>query len=169
MGFLDNLVKSVFGSKSDRDYKEMQPIVAQINAEYEKLKGLSNDELRHKTTEFRQRIAEHLSSIDSEMAVLRENAETEEDLQLKDDHYKKLDELRKDRDAQIEVVLKELLPEAFAVVKETAFRFSNQEFVEAKATDLDRELAVKFQNIQIDGDKVRYANRWLAAGSEVKW
>ena len=172
MGFFDKLVTSVtsiFGSKHEREYKEMQPIVAEINAEYEKLKALSNDQLRNKTVEFRQRIAEHLTAIDKEIADLKETAEKEEDLQIKDDQYKKVDELRKDRDKQIEVILQELLPEAFAVVKETSYRFSNNEILEASATDLDRELAVKFQNIVIEGDKVKYANEWLAAGSEVKW
>ncbi len=169
MGFFDNIVKSIFGSKSDREYKEMQPVVAQINAEYEKLKSLSNDELRGKTLEFRKRIAEYLSDIDTEIAGLKDQAETEEDLQAKDDHYKRVEQLRKDRDKQIEEILKELLPEAFAVVKETAYRYTNNEYLEATATDLDRELAVKFQNIVIDGDKVRYNSTWLAAGSEVKW
>ena len=169
MGFFDKLVTSIFGSKNDREYKEMQPLVAQINAEYDKLKSLSNDELRNKTVEFRQRIAEHLSVIDKEIADLKASAESEEDLQLKDDQYKKVDELRKDRDKQIEEILKELLPEAFAVVKETSYRFSNNEFLDATATALDRELAVKFENIKINGDKVSYANTWLAAGSEVKW
>lgn len=169
MGFFDNLVKSIFGSKSDREYKEMQPIVAQINAEYDKLKSLSNDELRHKTQEFRQRIAEHLSAIDAEINEMKDKAEAEEDLQEKDNHYKQIDIMRKERDKQLEVVLKELLPEAFAVVKETAYRFTNNEILEATATDLDRELAVRFENIKIDGDKAHYANTWLAAGSEVKW
>src|SRR4051812_47027092 len=108
MGFFDNIVKSIFGSKSDREYKEMQPLVAEINTEYEKLKSLSNDELRNKTLEFRKRIGEHVSTIDAEIASLKEKAELEEDLQLKDDHYKKVDELRKERDKQIEEVLKEL-------------------------------------------------------------
>ena len=169
MGFFDNIVKSIFGSKSERDYKEMQPIVEQINGEYEKLKALNNDELRYKTTEFRQRITEYLKDIDSEIASLREKADNEEDLQVKDDFYKKVDELKKDRDNLIEEILKQLLPEAFAVIKETAYRFTNNEFLEATATELDRELSVKFKNIQIDGDKVRYANTWLAAGSEVTW
>ena len=169
MGFFDKLVTSVFGNKNDREYKAMQPVVVQINEEYEKLKGLTNDELRNKTVEFKQRIAEHLKAIDKEIADLKETAEAEEDLQLKDDHYKKVDELRKERDKQLEVVLKEILPEAFAVVKETAYRFTNNEFLEATATDLDRDLAVEFDNIKINGDKVSYANQWLAAGSEVKW
>ena len=169
MGFFDKLVTSIFGSKHEREYKEMQPLVDQINAEYEKLKSLSNDELRNKTVEFRQRIAEHLSTIDKEIGDLKESAEQEEDLQLKDDQYKKVDSMRKDRDKLIEEVLKEILPEAFAVVKETSFRFSNNPLLEVTATDLDRELAVKFQNIKIDGDKATYANTWLAAGSEVNW
>lgn len=169
MGFFDNLVKSIFGSKSDREYKQMQPIVAEINAEYEKLKGISNDELRNKTVEFRQRIAAHLATIDGEIAGVKQQADTEEDLHAKEQLYKKIDGLRKDRDKQIEEILKELLPEAFAVVKEAAFRFTNNDYLEATATELDRELAVKFPNITIEGDKVRYANRWQAAGNEVKW
>jgi preprotein translocase subunit SecA len=169
MGFFDKLVTSIFGSKHEREYKEMQPLVAQINAEYEKLKSLSNDELRHKTVEFRERIAEYLKDIDAEITQLKEQVEAEQDLQQKDDIYKKIDELRKSRDKQLEEVLKDILPEAFATVKETASRFSDNEFVEAAATELDRELAVEFPNIQIIGDKVRYANKWLAAGTEVKW
>ncbi len=169
MGFLDKLVNSVFGSKSDREYKQMQPTVGAINEVYETLKSLSNDELRNKTVEFRERIAEHLKSVDDEIANLKNQAEAEEDLQVKDDHYKKIDELRKERDKQIEEILKQILPEAFAVVKETSFRFANNDFLEATATDLDRELAVEFGNIVIEGDKVKYANKWLAAGSEVHW
>ncbi len=84
MGFFDNLVKSIFGSKSDREYKQMQPIVAEINAEYEKLKGISNDELRNKTVEFRQRIAEHLTGVDGEIAGVKQQADTEEDLHVKE-------------------------------------------------------------------------------------
>jgi len=97
MGFLDKLVASVFGSKHEREYKQMQPVVDSINAEYEQLKGLSNDQLRHKTVEFRERISEHLKDIDQQMANLREQAEAEEDLQLKDGHYRQIDDLRKDR------------------------------------------------------------------------
>jgi preprotein translocase subunit SecA len=169
MGFFDNLVKSIFGNKSDRDYKEMQPVVQQINAEYEKLKSLSHDQLRAKTAEFKARIAEHLNDIDAEINGLKAQAEAEEDLVEKDNLYKKADDLRKDRDKKIEEVLNEILPEAFAVVKETAFRFTNNEFIESTATDLDRELAVRFGNITIEGDKVRHANSWMAAGVPVKW
>jgi len=169
MGFFDSIAKSLFGNKSDRDYKAMQPIVDQVNEAYEALKSLSNDELRNKTTEFRQRITEHLSDLDKEISALRETAESEEDLHLKDEHYKKIDELRKDRDKKIEEVLKEILPDAFAVVKETAFRFTNNESITATATDLDRDLSTKFPNIRIEGDKATYSSTWLAAGTPVKW
>lgn len=169
MGFFDNLVKSIFGNKSDRDYKEMQPVVAQINAEYEKLKSLSHDQLRAKTAEFKAQIAAHLTDIDTEINGLKAQAEAEEDLVEKDNLYKKADELRKERDKKIEEVLNDILPSAFAVVKETAYRFTNNEFIESTATDLDRELAVRFANITIDGDKVRHANSWMAAGVPVKW
>ncbi|MFN8286405.1 MAG: preprotein translocase subunit SecA [Chitinophagales bacterium] len=169
MGFFDKLVTSIFGSKNDRELKEMTPLVSAINAEYQKLKGLSNDELRNKTQEFRGRIAEHLSAIDQEIASLKEKADNEEDLHAKDEDYKRVDELRKERDKQIEEILRELLPEAFAVVKETAYRFTNNEFVEATATELDRTIAVTRPNVVIEGDKVRYANHWLAAGVPVKW
>jgi preprotein translocase subunit SecA len=169
MGFFDKLVTSIFGSRNEREYKEMQPLVVQINAEYDKLKNLTNDELRNKTTEFRLRISEYLQDTDKEIAELKSLAETEENLHVKDEHYKRIDELRKDRNKKIEEVLNEILPEAFAVVKETAFRFTNNETLTSEATELDRELSVKYPNIKIDGTKVHFANKWLAAGTEVKW
>ncbi len=169
MGFFDKIVKSIFGSKNDRDLKEMMPLVTAINAEYEKLKNVSNDELRAKTSEFKSRIQTHLSEIDNQIADIRSKAEAEEELQAKDNYYKKIEEIRKERNKEIEVILEQILPEAFAVVKEAAFRFANNEFVESSATDLDREMAVKYQNITIHGDKARYANNWLAAGVPVKW
>jgi preprotein translocase subunit SecA len=169
MGFFDKIVKSIFGSKNDRDLKEMMPLVTAINAEYEKLKNVSNDELRAKTSEFKSRIQTHLSEIDNQIADIRSKAEAEEELQAKDNYYKKIEEIRKERNKEIEVILEQILPEAFAVVKEAAFRFTNNEFVESSATDLDREMAVKYQNITIHGDKARYANNWLAAGVPVKW
>lgn len=170
MGFFDKLVTSVFGSRDAREYKQMQPLVAQINQEYEKLKGLTHDELRGKTAEFKQRIADYLSEIDAEIAGLKTQAETEEDIHVKDEFYKKADALGKDRDQKIEEILEQLLPEAFAVVKETASRFAANEYLDCTTTDLDRELAVTFPNIEIRGEhSVRYHNHWLAAGNEVTW
>jgi preprotein translocase subunit SecA len=168
-GFFEKIVGAIFGNRQDRELKEMNPLVAQINAEYDKLKSLSNDELRNKTVEFRARIAEYLNDIDAEIAALKEQAEGDLELGAKDALYKQVEAKRKDRDKLIEEVLKEILPEAFAVVKETSFRFSNNAFIEATATDLDRELAVKQPNIIVEGDKVKYANNWMAAGVPVNW
>ncbi len=167
--FLEKVFGKLFGSKSEREYKQMQPLVASINEEYEKLKALSNDQLREKTNEFRARIKEHLKEIDERIAALNEEGATTTDAHHKDALYKQVDELRKERDKQIEVALNEILPEAFAVVKETAYRFSNKDVVDARATDLDRDLAAKFPNIEIAGDYVKYHTTWLAAGTEVKW
>lgn len=171
MGFFDKIVKSIFGSKNERDLKEMMPLVAAINAEYEKLKGLNNDELRKKTNEFKERIASHLTDIDASISELRKKAEESEDLLAKDNFYKEVDELRKERDKQIEVVLNEILPEAFAVVKEAAYRLTNAPsgYLDSTATELDKELAVKWPHITIEAGTARYANQWTAAGVPVKW
>jgi preprotein translocase subunit SecA len=170
MGFFDNLLNSIFGNKNQREYKEMQPLVKKINEEYEKLKSLSHDQLRNKTNEFRQRIAEYLSEIDTQINDLRTKADAEEDIHAKEELYKQADALGKERNKKIEEVLDQILPEAFAVVKETAFRFSNNDYIDVTATDLDRELAVKFPNIEMIGEHtVRYHNSWQAAGTTVKW
>jgi preprotein translocase subunit SecA len=143
--------------------------VEEINAAYEALKPLSNDQLRAKTLEFKARIREHLSELDKEIAALVESANAQEDLHEKETLFKQIDDERKRRDQAIEEVLLEILPQAFAVVKETAFRFTNNPELEATATDLDRLLAVKNKSITISGDKVTYRNEWLAAGVPVKW
>jgi len=167
--FLEKLFGKVFGSRSERELKLMQPLVAAVNEEYEKLKSLSNDQLRNKTQEFRARIKAHLAEIDQQIAELNERAGITTDVHEKDGTYKQVDDLRKQRDAKIEEVLNEILPEAFAVVKETAYRFSNNETVDATATDLDRDLSVHYPNIEIAGNYVKYHTTWNAAATEVKW
>ncbi|MFN8278472.1 MAG: preprotein translocase subunit SecA [Chitinophagales bacterium] len=167
--FIEKLLGSFFGNKNERERKALQPLVDQINAEYQKLKALSNDELRGKTMAFRQRIAEYLSDIDKEIAGLEDRANQEEDLHQKDAIFKEADAVKKRRDEAVEEVLNEILPEAFAVVKEAAYRFSNNETLEATATELDRFLATKNPAITIAGDKVTYRNEWMAAGIPVKW
>ena len=167
--FIEKLFGSLFGNKNERERKALQPLIEEINAEYEKLKPLSNDELRAKTQEFKARIREHLAELDQEIATQVEGANAHEDLHEKETIFKQIDDLKKRRDQAIEEVLKEILPQAFAVVKETAFRFTNNPELEATATDLDRLLAVKNKSITISGDKVTYRNEWLAAGVPVKW
>ena len=123
--FIEKLFGSLFGNKNERERKALQPLIEEINTEYEALKSLSNDQLRAKTQEFKTRIAEHLSEIDKEIATLVEGANAKEDLHEKENIFKQVDDQKKRRDQAIEEILKDILPQAFAVVKETAFRFTN--------------------------------------------
>src|SRR5687767_6022756 len=150
------------GSKSEKDIKQIHPLVEQINQHFASFQSISNDQLRHKTQEFKQRIREHLSKIDGEIAALSQQADELpfSDINGKDSLYQQVDELKKDRDKQIEEVLKELLPEAFAVVKETARRFKENSELRASATDLDRDLSVKKDHIRIEGSEVVFKNSW---------
>ena len=163
-------LSKLFGSKSERDIKTIQPIVEKIKEEYSKLTNLSHDELRAKTIEFKRRIQEYLNEIDAEIADLRTKADDHSvDISEKTAVYEKIDKLKKDRDKKLEEVLAEILPEAFAVVKETARRFTENAIIEVTATDFDRELAARKANVTIVGDKSQWQNKWLAAGNEVTW
>ncbi|MBP9181058.1 MAG: preprotein translocase subunit SecA, partial [Bacteroidia bacterium] len=165
-------LSKIFGNKSDRDVKEVQPIVEQINAHFATYNKLTNDELRGKTIEFRARIKESLSKIDSDIAALNEQlqADPEMDLGKKEDLYKQVDKLKKTRDEELEVALKDLLPEAFAVVKETARRLTENKILEVTATDFDKNLAAARKSfVSIQGDKALWKNSWDAAGTEVVW
>jgi preprotein translocase subunit SecA len=159
------------GSKSEKDIKQINPIVDQVNQHFSTLGALSNDQLRGKTQEFRQRIREHLSSIDGEIDNVNKQAEDLpfNDITGKDTLYQQVDKLKKDRDKEIEGILEEILPEAFAVVKETARRFKENTELVATATDLDKELSIKKEHIRIEGDKVIFKNTWMAAGNLITW
>ena len=166
LGFL----AKVFGSKSERDIKLIQPTVLKINEEYLKLAAISNDELRAKTIVFKDRIKTFLAEIDEKIAGLKTEAESDElDLHQKTAIYDEVDALIKDRDKELEKVLEELLPEAFAVIKETSRRFSENEFLEVSASEFDKDYATKRKNVIIEGDKAKWANKWDAAGTEVEW
>lgn len=164
------LLTKFFGSKSERDIKAVKPLVDKINAVYAELNTLTNDELRLKTAQFKQIIAERLTGIDEEIAQLKAQS-TEKSLEVteKSKVYDALDKLTKDRDAELEKVLADILPDAFAVMKETARRFTENEKIQVTASAFDREIAAKKPNVTIDGDQAYWANSWLAAGSEVKW
>ncbi len=166
------LSKLFGGNKSDKDVKKIMPVIEKINQHFAAYASLSNDQLRHKTQEFRERIREALREIDDNIA--KKNAEAEalpfNDLGSKDAIYQQVDFLKKDRDKKIESALEEILPEAFAVVKETARRFKENTEIVSKATDLDRELsAANKKYIRLDGDNAIYSNTWTAAGGEVTW
>ncbi len=165
-----NFIKNIFGSKQDRDIKIYSDRVDEINRFFETYQHLSNDELRSKTLEFRARIKNQLSDIDADLIALREKARDEEDFLRKEDIFNEIDKIRKDRDKYLEDALHNVLPEAFAVVKETAKRFRENETIEVTATDHDRHLAGQKKDfLSIQGDKAIYKNNWLAAGGEIKW
>ena len=166
LGFLGKL----FGSKSDRDIKLIQPLVEKTKEEYAKLYTLTNDGLRQKTLDFKSRIAAYLTDIDNEIADVIFKAEAP-DLAIHDKTtwYDLVDKLRKDRDVHLEKILLELLPEAFAVMKETARRFTENKTIEVTATPFDRDLAARKSNVLIKDDQAIHHNTWLAAGTEVVW
>jgi preprotein translocase subunit SecA len=165
------LSKIFGGNKSDKDVKKIQPVVAETNRYYAEYQSLSNDELRGKTVEFRERIAEHLKDIDQQIADKKAEADTdnEEDIQSREAIYNEVDKLIKKRDEQIEEVLRSIMPQAFAVVKETAHRFKDSTELVSAATELDRWLATQKQNVRIEGDKAIYSSTWDAAGIKVTW
>ena len=167
LGFLKNII----GTKQDRDLKQYQALVLEINKNYESFQSLSHDELRGKSHEFRERISDYLSEIDAEIASVTQKAVSTEDFNEKEDLFKEVDELRKNRDKALEDVLKQILPEAFAVVKEAGRRFTQNDSIEVTATDHDRMLASKPGKtyVSINGDKAVWKNKWTAAGGEIVW
>ncbi|MBS1771669.1 MAG: preprotein translocase subunit SecA [Bacteroidetes bacterium] len=168
IGFLSKLLG---GSKSDKDVKRIQPLVTEINKAYNSLSSLSNDELRNKTQQFRSQIKEHLKDIDAEIASQKAAADEhpEADLHSREAIYNEVDKLIKKRDEQIEVILEKILPEAFAVIKETARRFKENTEIVSTATQLDKDLSIDRDYIRIDGDKAIFKNTWTAAGNTVTW
>lgn len=172
MNFITKSLSKIFGgNKYEKDIKLLDPIVQSINDHFNSYASLTHDELRHKTVEFRERIAAHLSSIDQQIEALTASATALDAGQVdeKDDLFNQVDELTKDRDKELEVILEKILPEAFAVVKETARRFSENNRIAVKATQLDRDLSVSKDFIVIEGDQAVYANEWTAAGADIKW
>ena len=166
-----NFLNKIFGNKSERDVKSMRPLVEKINEEYAKLSTLSNDDLRAKTLDFKQRVKAGLSEIDQQITEIKEKVENNPDLPLyqKTAFYDEVDKLEKDRNKNLEELLMAILPEAFAVIKETASRFTNNAQLEVTATQFDRDLSAKKPNVLIKGDKAIHHNSWQAAGTEVKW
>lgn len=168
-GFISKALRKVVGSKQDRDIKALMPIVDEINEEFEKLKSISHDDLRKKTTEFRTRISEYLAEIDGDIDSLQQQAQDTDDILRKQELFQEVDRLKEQRDEELEVVLQEILPQAFAVVKETARRFSSNETLRVTATDLDRAIAAKHDHVRIEGEEAIWSNTWAAGGTQVTW
>jgi len=168
LGFISKIFG---GNKSEKDVKKILPVIKEINNHFESYASISNDELRNKTVEFRQRIAAHLADIDASIAAKKAEAEDHPELELhqREAIYDEADKLAKKRNEQLEEVLEQIMPEAFAVIKETSRRFKESEEVVSTATELDKELAASRNYLRIEGDQVIHNNYWTAAGVDVKW
>ena len=171
-----NFLSKLFGTKSDRDLKEVKPFLDAILKIYPEIQKLDNDQLRAKTIEFKERIRKEVEAEENELASLRQRIEEEYDMPVteKEELYKRIDKLEKESYDKTQKVLNEILPEAFSVVKETARRFAENSEVVVTATDHDRELAVKRDNVNIvtgpDGqDKAVFKNQWMAGGNMITW
>ncbi|NNC85121.1 MAG: preprotein translocase subunit SecA [Bacteroidia bacterium] len=171
LDLVNKTISKLFGSKSTKDLKELAPKVSVINAEYDKLSGLSNNELRAKTDEFKSRINEYLQECKSEQDQLLSEVEENPDLELneKEKYYERIDKLKEDEDDLLEEILKELQPEVFAVVKETARRFAEESPITVTASELDKNIAATRDSVVVKGDEAVYQKTWTAAGGEVEW
>ncbi len=150
--------------------KEINPYVEQAKSEFDKLQGISNDELRAKSDLFRKRLKDHVSEEEKTLQELGQKAEdSATPISEKEQLYAEIDKLKKQIDTKLEEVLDEILPEGFAVIKETARRFAENKTVEVTATELDTKLAESKGHITISGDKAIWQNTWDAAGTEIEW
>jgi len=166
-----NLFGKVLGSKSERDLKEINPLIEKIKQIYPTLSSLSNDELRAKTVEFRARIASGISEEKAEIAKHYSELESSPgmDFMQKEQIYESIDRLKKKIKEKTEEILLEILPDAFAVMRETARRFKENESISVTATDLDKDFSVSRDYIRIEGNQAIYSNSWEAAGNRITW
>ena len=160
---------SLLGSKSQRDIKAINPIVSNIKDFEDSIAQLSNDELRGKTVEFRQRIADHIRDEEKSAAELKAQIEKEEDIMQREKMWEQVDRHENTIYERTQDVLNDILPEAFAVMKETAKRFKENERIEVTATEYDRMLEPTRDGMEIKGDKTIYKNEWTAGGTLIKW
>ena len=170
MSVIESVMKLFFGDKSAKDIKQIMPLVNKTLSYGEALKALSNDELRAKTQEFKDRIHTAVADKEAEIASLEAQAEAENDnLERKEALFNQADELKKEVYKITENILNEILPEAFAVVKETARRFAENPVLEVTAQPFDRQLSATHPNVTIEGDRALWSNTWDAAGKPVTW
>ena len=170
MDIVTGLLKMIFGSKADKDRKEIQPYVEKIKAIYPTIEALTNDELRARSAALMKRIADAIAGDEAHIVDLKAKLERNDiSLNDKENYSKEVDQTVKRIDEKIEEQLDEILPEAFAIMKDTARRFAQNETVVVTANDFDRDLAAEKDFVTIEGDKAVYATHWLAGGNDLKW
>ena len=165
------LIAKLFGTKSEKDIKRIMPLVEQTKQEGERIKSLSNDALRGETKKIQEQINQELKNIDDQLAGLHQKIADNPSLDIneKESLFGQIDKLEEDRNKELEKVLLKVLPNAFAIVRETAKRFKENEYLEVTAQDFDRVISGVRENVKIEGDKARWYNKWMAAGNMITW
>ena len=169
MSFLNSVLKAFVGDKSKKDVKELQPILDKIKSFETALEGLTIDEIRAKTKEFKARIKADCKDLNDKISELTEQVHASTDIDKNEDIYAEIDRLKEEAYKISEETLNDILPEAFAVIKETAKRFVDNETLIVTATEFDRKLSGDKEYVSLDGDKAIWQNSWDAAGKEVTW
>jgi preprotein translocase subunit SecA len=170
MSIIDKVVGGLFGSKSERDIKEIQPYVDSIYAETERIEGLNNDQLREISAELKKKVRASVAEEQEEIAGLKARLDDPQmEVDEKESLYEQVEKIEKTVDEKLDKVLEEALPQAFALIKETARRFKENEYLEVTASDHDRDLAAGRDSIEIKGDKARWKNEWMAGGNMITW
>ena len=167
MGF-NNLLKSLFGDKSTRDMKQIQPIVEKVKAAYPEIKALTNDQLRERTKELQKQLQDAVANEKEQIKGLKSKIE-DTPIDEREEIFNQIDKLEKEVLDKYEVVLNEILPVAFSIMKDTARRFAENDEVVVTANDFDRELAATKDFVRIEDDKAIYSNHWMAGGNDLKW
>ena len=165
------LISKIFGNKSTKDIKRLMPLVDQAKLDWEQIKTLSNDELRSESIKIQEIIKGELKPIDEKLASLHVKISSTPDLDINDKEaiFAEIDKIELDRNKELEKVLLKVLPRTFAVVRDTARRFKENEYLEVTAQDFDRQFAATHQNVKIVGDKAQWYNQWMAAGNMITW
>ncbi len=168
---MKGIITKIFGDKSSRDLKEVNPYLKKTKEAYEHIKTLSNDELRAKTNEFKKYIADYVREEEEEISRLEQqvNNDIDMDINEKEQLYVHIDKLKKQSYEKTHDVLNEILPEAFSVMKETALRFKENAELVVTANDFDRDLASRLENVNIVNNKAHYKNQWMAGGNLITW
>ena len=167
---ITGVLKKIFGSKNERDVKQMNPLLIKILAEYDRIDKLSDDDLRNETNSIREKIKTFTAKDEETAAQIREQlSDPEIAVAKKEELATKLDELVKKTDSDIEEILNQVLPETFAVMKSTARRFKENDVIKVKATQFDRDLSTTKDFVSVEGDYAFWKNSWMAGGNMIKW
>jgi preprotein translocase subunit SecA len=171
IGLITKGISKVFGSKSEKDIKLVMPYVEKIKEVYPALRDISDDDLRGMTQQLRDRIDAKLSDTDNSIQEIQNKIDTDESISVleKEELFAQIDKLEEERNSILEDFLLEILPEAFAIVKETARRFKENEKLEVQATIRDKTIAAQYPHVEIKGEKAIWHNKWMAAGNEITW